>query len=177
MAAHNEKRTLVLTLFTFFTLLCPPLWAATFDVTPSSDSDCTDFECDLQSALNAASSNDDGDVINLAAGTYDASGNAFTWGTDQNFPITLIGSDGAIIDGGNTDRGLLLDTSNVALDTNAHITIKNIAFQNGSPPSGRGGGLLITTHYADITVEHCQFIGNLAADGGGGSTHLPKPER
>jgi len=168
MAAHNEKRTLVLTLFTFFTLFCPSLWAATFEVTPSSDSDCTDFVCDLQSALNAASTNDEGDVIALAAGTYDASGVGFTWNSDKNFPITLIGSDGSIIDGGSANRGMLIDTSNILLDTNAHITIKNIAFQNGSPPSGGGGGLLITTHYADITVEHCQFIGNLAVGGGGG---------
>jgi hypothetical protein len=169
MMVHVREKTLVLALFTSFMFFCPPLWAATFNVTPISDNDCiTDSDCDLQSALNAASNNDEGDAINLAPGIYDASGAAFAWNTDQNFPITLIGSDGTIIDGGNADRGMLIDTSNIVLDTNAHVTIKNIAFQNGSAPSGGGGALWIATNYANITIENCQFIGSLAAGGGGG---------
>ena len=167
--AHWREKTFVLALFTSFMLFCPPLWAATFNVTPTSDNDCTtDSDCDLQSALNAASSNDEGDAINLAAGTYDASGGAFAWNSDKNFPVTLNGSDGTIIDGGSADRGMLINTSNMVLDTNAHITIKNIIFQNGNPPSDGGGALLIVTNLSNITIENCQFIGNLAAGAGGG---------
>jgi hypothetical protein len=38
----------------------PSAWSAVYYVTPTPDSDCSDFNCDFQNALNAASANDDG---------------------------------------------------------------------------------------------------------------------
>src|SRR5579885_1277353 len=44
--------------------------AADFTVMPTADNDCSDFTCDLQSALRAAEKNNQDDTIHLQAGTY-----------------------------------------------------------------------------------------------------------
>jgi len=114
----------------------------------------------IQDAITASSN---GDAIFVYNGTYYEN-------IEFNKVIILIGQNrnGTIIDGGGADRGMLIDTSKIVLDTNAHVTIKNIVFQNGSPPSDGGGALLIVTNYSNITIENCQFIGSFAAGSGGG---------
>src|SRR5512137_216765 len=101
-----KKMWFVLVLVSAFLGVTPFAWSAVFYVSPTSDNDCSDFSCDFQSALNAASANDEGDTIHLSAGVYDASASQFVWNTTKNYPLTIIGSDGAIINGGNTSRGL-----------------------------------------------------------------------
>ena len=147
--------------------IIPSAWSAVFYVTPTSDNDCSDFNCDFQSALNAASLNDEGDTIYLGAGTYDASASQFVWNTTKDYPLTIIGSGGAVIDGGNTSSGLFIDTTNQPTDTNSHITIHNIVFQNGSTPLGAGGALFVRSASANVTVEGCSFINNTSSNGGG----------
>ncbi len=146
-----------------------PLWAATFYVTPTPDDDCSDFACDLQSALNAASSNGEDDTLYLAAGTYDASTGPFVWNTSENFSLTLSAFETGtvIIDGGGVNQGMYIDTSNAASDTNAHITVRNIHFLNGSNPSGPGGGVSVMTRDANVTLEGCTISGSTATYGGG----------
>ena len=53
--------------------------AATFTVTPLSDTDCSDFNCDLRSALAVAQSNGQDDTINIAAGVYGTGGVAINY--------------------------------------------------------------------------------------------------
>ena len=144
-----------------------PLWAATFNVTPTSDSDCSDFECDFQSALDAASVNNEEDTVYLASGTYDAPETSFAWSTIEDFPLTIVGSPNTVIDGGSESSGLSIYTSNADPDTNTHITVKGITFYEGSQPAGQGGGLNVMTTHANVTVEDCSFTENTADDGGG----------
>jgi hypothetical protein len=151
----------------------PLAWPAVFYVTPTSDSDCSDFNCDFQNALNAASGNDEGDTINLGTGVYDASASQFVWNTTKNYPLTIIGSDGAIINGGNTSRGLYIDTTNQTSDANSHISLQNIIFQNGSQPLSNGGALFARTTSANIVVEGCSFRDNASQYGGGAQIISP----
>jgi parallel beta-helix repeat protein len=147
--------------------------AATFTVTTSSDSDCEDYDCDLQSALNASAGNDEGDTISMASGIYDASGTAFNWApVSKNFPVIISGaSDGStIIDGGNeanSDFTMWISTTNLADDSNAHMRLKNIVFQNGNSFPFDGGGVFLYSTQANITVENCVFNGNAANRGAG----------
>jgi hypothetical protein len=140
-----KKMWFVLVLVFVAVGFCQSAWPAVFYVTPTSDNDCSDFNCDFQSALNAASANDEGDTIHLSAGVYDASASQFVWNTTKNYPLTIIGSDGTIIDGGNTFRGLYIDTTNQTSDANSHMTIQNIIFQNGNYAAGNGGALFVWT--------------------------------
>jgi hypothetical protein len=77
-------------------------WTVTFTVTPASDNDCSDFDCNLQSALNAAAANDEDDTINMSDGAFNG---PFTYTTTKNFSLTLIGSGSTLIDGKNAAQG------------------------------------------------------------------------
>jgi predicted outer membrane repeat protein len=151
----------------------PLAWPAVFYVTPTSDNDCSDFNCDFQNALNAASGNDEGDTINLGTGFYDASSNPFVWNTTKNYPLTIIGSDGAIIDGGNASQCMYIDTTNQPSDDNSHVTIQSIIFQNGNQPIGNGGALFARTTSANMVVAGCSFRDNASQYGGGAQIISP----
>ncbi len=152
-----------------------PSHAATFTVTETSDNDCTDNDCDLQSALTAAQDNDEADTINIAAGTYDASGATFSYLADatalseENFALTIEGAGvgQTIIDGGMLARGLSIITSGLSDDSAASTTVRHISFVDGSG-ANNGGNLLIGTTQAPVTVEHCSFTGGKATNNGGG---------
>jgi hypothetical protein len=64
-AGQKEKGAVMKKMWFVFVLVSAllgftPAWPATFSVAPTSDNDCSDFNCDFQSTLNAASANDDG---------------------------------------------------------------------------------------------------------------------
>ena len=144
----------------------PLAWPTVFYVTPTSDNDCSDFNCDFQNALNAASGNDEGDTINLGAGFYDASSNPFVWNTTKNYPLNIVGREGVVIEGGNGGC-LLIDTSNQATDSSSHIVIDTVLFQNCSGPLRQGGALFARTTDANLTILRSTFLGNTAGDGAG----------
>src|SRR5262247_926924 len=77
-------------------------WSGNFEVNPQADNDCSDFTCDLQSAIHAAEANGEDNTLHLAAGTYDASGGSFTYLAANNTSLTLIGegADQTFLDGG-----------------------------------------------------------------------------
>jgi hypothetical protein len=139
-----------------------PAWPLAFNVSPTSDQDCSDLDCDLQSALNAASANDEGDTIYLSAGMYDASISPFAYITGKNYPITIIGSEGTVIDGSNIARCMVVISSSA----NAPVFIRNVTFRNCNAATG-GGGLVVSQGPAGLTVEDCTFINNMGQDGGG----------
>ena len=151
----------------------PLAWPAVFYVTPTSDNDCSDFNCDFQNALNAASGNDEGDTINLGAGVYDASSSPFVWNTTKNYPLTIIGSDETIIDGDNTSQCMYIDTTNQQNDANSHMSIQNIIFRNGNYAVGNGGALFARTTSANMVVEGCSFRDNASQYGGGAQIISP----
>ena len=139
-------------------------WAATFTVTATSENDCSDLNCNLQSALNAAAANNEDDTISIGDGTFNG---PFTYVTTKNFSLTLIGSGSTVIDGKKASQGMLLSTSD-SDGTNAHMILRNISFQNGNSQSyAGGGGLHVSTNKSNITIEKCTLSNNTGQDGGG----------
>jgi len=143
-------------------------WGATFTVTPTSDNDCSDYDCDLQSAFNTAAQNGEDDTINIAVGTY-AISTSYSPVSGENYSLTLQGAGAGltVLDGGGTSQIMAMDTSTLADDSNAHITIGGITFLNGNE-SNVGGGLEVRTVLADMSVGNSEFNGNAAVNGGGG---------
>ena len=114
-----------------FLIFATTAGAAVFTVTPTSDNDCSDFNCDLQSALTAAASNGQDDTINIAAGTYTVT-SALTYiptaASAENFALTIIeaGTGTTIVDGGANAQLLNIDTTLLANGSLAAITIKDL---------------------------------------------------
>ncbi|HEX5033546.1 MAG TPA: right-handed parallel beta-helix repeat-containing protein, partial [bacterium] len=140
--------------------------------TPGGDP-CDNFngsDCTLQDALDVAECNGQGDTINIAAGTYDSdAANIFQYvaSDNENFPLGLIGADGAIIDGLDNEEGMELNTRFAGGDDAANLTVSNIVFTRGNY-SGPGGGLAVNITDADVTVDGCSFIANFSDEWGGG---------
>src|SRR3989337_3601523 len=160
-------------LFIYFVLslliLPKSSFAATFTVTPASDGDCVDFNCNLQAALTAASSNNQNDTINIAAGTYNTAGTTFTYttGAMENFDLTLDGAGAGvtILDGGNADQVLRIVTTVVMPnDSGVDTFIRDLTIRNGmgvfATADGNGGGLRFSATSADLTVQNCTFSNN-----------------
>ena len=126
----------------------------------------------LQTALNTAASNLEHDTINIAPGTYDTAGGPFSYtpppAPEENYSLTIVGAGtgNTILDGGLSDQVMNIDTTGLTDDSNAHITVTGITFQNGYHGT-LGGGLFILADQANVTVQDCEFSGNTAYDGGG----------
>ncbi len=127
----------------------------------------------LQNALTTAQNNREVDTINIAARTYNVT-TTLTYNTiTENFPLIVRGAGKGltILDGGVTTQIMNINTS--ALDPNAHVTIKNITFQNGFKGSyvgisTLGAGVSVYSSSADVTMEYCEFKGNTGSKYGGG---------
>jgi len=136
--------------------------AAVFDV---------NSEADLQNALNTARNNNQDDTINIAAGAYDASGGfLFDPAAGENYSLTIAGAGAGntILNGAGLSQVITINTVGLADDSNSHITVTGITFQNGNPGVGiSGGGLQVRTNGANITVEECEFTANTGHYGGG----------
>jgi hypothetical protein len=149
--------------------------AATFNVIPNGSSNCNSAPCDLQSALDAAAINGEDNVLNLAAGKYDAGLGTFTYApVVTTGTLNLVGDPegGTIIDGvGN--QCMLIDTSTGgAPDVSSDISVGDMTFQGGVT-GNFGAGLGITTNNASVSIDHCKFISNTPQSsanptGGGG---------
>ena len=148
-------RMLVLTGFLFVILLpVSALWAETFNVGSLSE---------FQTALNTAAYNGENDVINVAAGTYNAAEKLTYW-SDENHPLTITGAGkgSTILDGGNATQIL----EPISVGDNGDLTVKDITFRNGN--SAYGGALYIETDAATISIDNCEFIDNTSSGVGGG---------
>ena len=138
------------------------VWAAVFDVT-----NMTEF----QSALNTAESNTEDDTINVESGTYNVTTTlTYEPSGNENYSLSINGAGAVstILDGGDTNQIIMIDTSNLSDDSNAHIIIRGITLRKGKS-GGNGGGLYVETKHAFITVEDSEFEGNSANDRGGGA--------
>jgi hypothetical protein len=120
----------------------------------------------FQDALTIAQGNGEDDTINVAPGVYNLT-TTLTYNADENFTLSIIGTgaDSTILDGGNNVRVLEIDTSGLASDNSAHISISGITIQNGYvsgyyTSGGEASGLYVITKYANITVKDSRFISN-----------------
>ncbi len=129
-------------------------------------------ETELRAALITAAGNNEDDIINIAAGTYNTSGSPFSYSpaaTETHLLNIRGGGVGnTILDGGNAEQVMQLTTTGLTDDTGTNITVKEITFQNGNSGSD-GAGLYIRTKQADIAVQNCEFVGNtMSGQNGGG---------
>jgi len=133
-------------------------------------------EAELRSTLRIAENNGEYDYIEIAPGTYYTSGCFFIYNPwpGENYPIHIAGAYVAdpsavrpILDGGGLDQVMRIDTTGLTDDSNVHVSVGMLIFQNGNG-SPDGGGLCTITSEADITVSYCQFGGNTAYEDGGG---------
>ncbi len=122
---------------------------------------------ELVGALSIVSNNGEDDIINVAKGNYVIK-SPLIYRPQENKSLIIqgAGADVTIFDGANLSRILIIDTTHLEDDSEAHITINGITFSNGNS-SEIGGAVLITTKLADITVENCKFYNNSAESGGG----------
>ncbi len=135
-------------------------------------------DMDLQTALDTADSNGQNDTINIAAGTYNTSGSTFLYYPlpgvpEENYSLTVTGvsAGSTVLDGGGSDRVMVIYTGDLGVDSNAHVTVSGITFQNGTG-SQNGAGLFVLTTLANVTVEDCEFSGNTAEDAHGGGAYV-----
>ena len=136
-----------------------PVRGATFNVGNPSE---------FQTALTTAAANDQDDVINVAAGSYNVT-STLQYASAENYALVIngAGSTTTILDGGNVVR-ILSITTNLA---NAAVTIQDLGFQNGATTEN-GGGLQISVMSASIALMNC-LVSDCTATGvnsvGGGA--------
>jgi len=121
----------------------------------------------LQAAVNMVN---DGNIIELAAGTYTAPAGGWIF-NDLGKGFTIRAASGAtvILSGGGTTN--ILHQINSALSNGRSIVYQDLIFANGySTTNGFAGG--VTLQQAEATFINCVFqnnVGNQPAAGGGGT--------
>jgi len=121
----------------------------------------------LQAAVNMVN---DGNIIELAAGTYTAPAGGWIF-NDLGKGFTIRAASGAtvILSGGGTTN--ILHQINSALSNGRSIVYQDLIFANGySTTNGFAGG--VTLQQAEATFINCVFqnnVGNHPAAGGGGT--------
>jgi hypothetical protein len=139
-------------------------------------------ETTLQAALTAAEANGDHDVINLAAGTYDAlfngGGATFTYSSTEAFDLTLQGA-------GQLSTAISGNTAFQALNLSggqggASLFVRDLTIHSGhlGAASGSlfGAGAMLGAGSGSVTVERVVFLQNSASAAGtatifGGALH------
>lgn len=158
-------------------------------VTTTSDNDCSDYNCDLQSALNgSASVAGINKEIRVAQGTY--TGN-FTYfpvagnngkltilgGWSNDFALRTLDPGNTILDANNTG-GRVLTLNNRSNNTTGSFKVEGLTLKNGIAVSDQpGGGLLVGT-YSPGTIEINNNIieNNEAGRSGGGIVAFTEDE-
>jgi predicted outer membrane repeat protein len=125
----------------------------------------------LQNALTIAQSNNQDDVIRLAAGTY-LLNSRLRYRPMDNKTLTIEGTgvDETVIDGNRLNQIGEFDTTLLLNDDAAAITIKGLTLRNGNAMDS-GGALIIKTDSASISVEETSFVGNVARGQSGGGLY------
>ena len=119
--------------------------------------------CDYASINSAIAAADDGDVIQLAAGTYlegsviDTNGKAIT----LRGAITQFGTPATILDGGWAHQVLQCISGETS-----ETVFENLLIQNGVAISPAAGGGMYN-QASSPTLTNCWFEGNASFDGGG----------
>jgi len=107
MSARTVIRSLLRGVVLFVLLLPANALAATFTVRIESDHDCTDFDCELVSALRVAQSNGEADTIDIAAGIHFVGSPSYVADASENFALSIHGADEITILVGFSCAGIL----------------------------------------------------------------------
>ena len=158
----NRSMSFLIVVFIVSFVLSATTYGAVFNVTNPTE---------FQDALNTAASNSGNDTINVAAGNYAITA-TLTYNAAQNDTLSIIGTGAGstILDGGSSVQILNINTTGLASDDLADISISGISIKNGHSSTGEGGGLYIRTNHAKITIQNSGFSDNTAAtwwSGGG----------
>jgi hypothetical protein len=151
-----------------------PVYGVDFYCSPAgTGGDCTETNpCGLQTALDFAENNGEGDTIFLNAGTYSSAVPFRYWASvTENHPLTIRSKSGLsrgqiLIDGENLRQGLFLNAAQDQTFMSAHLSVTGITFRNGNT-NIEGGGLFIETD-GNILVTDCAFLNNASTSNGGG---------
>ena len=121
-------------------------------------------QCTIRAAIEESNETIASDIVAIPAGTYDISGDALevTGGV-----LTILGAfnGGTILDGTNSDSGILFVRDGATVDTTL------LTFQNASGGSfpGVGGGIGgAITNQGDLTLRDCVVRDNRVSANGGG---------
>jgi len=137
--------------------------AATFQVSNLAE---------LQDALTAAATNNEDDTIFVASGMYNLSSTLDYFLSDpENYGLHVIGAGvrKTIFDGTGSEKIFSSDTRSLSTDSNAHVTLEGITFQNA--PGGThepGGALEMATNDANMTILNSRISNNTSPFSGGG---------
>ena len=125
---------------------------------------------ELYNAFDTVVDNDQDDVIHIASGVYDLTSTVKYNPYTENYTLTIEGAGigSTILDGGGIVQIMYIDTRPLSDDSQAHITIRGITFQNGIVTNESGAGLDFASNDALITVENSAFLNNISSYGGGG---------
>ena len=152
-------------MFVSVVLIATPLFGATFNVSTPAQ---------FQTALTAAQSNGQDDVINVEAGTYNITA-TLTYSTpsgDGGHKLNIQGDDAGstILDGGGNVRIMSIDTDNNhdGGDLGGDVTITGLTFRNGEI-TGSGAGVIAFSNSAAIILTSNTFTGNSDTQYGGGA--------
>ena len=141
----NKKHVILGLVILLALIFCGSATAATINVSPGTDT--------IKTALASAQN---GDTLNLSAGTY----NDYNLVVNKNLVIQgpeVSGDPTAIIDG--QDKGRVFQ-----IMAGTKVTLKNLQIINGQAPSGTYGGAVHTK--GETTIQKCKFTGNKALWGG-----------
>ena len=177
----NLKNKFVILLVLLDLTLCSVAYSAIYEVTPVSDTDCSDGKCNLQAALNdSLSNNGSSNTIRLAQGEYIGNFTYFPSGSN-NGDIEILGGWNAdfssrLIDPGNTilngnNIGQVLNLKFEDLDNpeiiGGNIKIEGITIKNGKSYIA-GGVMAFTAAPFRIDILNCIIENNHADDAAGG---------
>ena len=120
---------------------------------------------EFQNALTIADSNEEDDVINVAAATYNITSTLtyFTNDGDSGHKLTIhgAGADKTVLDGGGSVQILYINTDpDCNHDDGGDVTIEGMAFKNGY------GGVAVRGNSINITIKECIFSENSGYHGG-----------
>ena len=156
------KRVFLLIAIALILSIAGSTWADVFNVSDVPG---------LVLALGDAADNDENDTINIASGTYATAGSTFSYTPsavlpEEDYSLTIAGAGvgNTLLDGGTLDQVMNINTTGLVDDTNAHITITGITFQNGNSGGVEGGGLYVATNSPNIKIEDCQFKDNTSSN-------------
>ena len=127
---------------------------------------------EFQNALTAAVTNNQDDTIILSPGIYNLSDSLnYSPADPENYSLHVIGAGvgKTILDGAGAEKIFSIDTRSLSTDSNAHVTIEGITFQNAAGGSSEPGGAIeMATNDANMTIVNSQFSNNTSPFGGGG---------
>jgi len=158
----------VIALIGLFALLIGVVW-----ISPPSTASAAEFHvtnaAELQDALTVAGSNNEDDIIYLAAGTYEGNFVYSPPGTEHK-SLIITGESGTsatdiILDGQGSGTTLYLydwDPGDAA-----EVRVSGITVQNGNS-TYEGGGISAALRNYDISITHCIVTNNTAQRYGGG---------